>query len=463
MTSRQRWAVPNDLQYAIQILSDADVYTLMVMLLTSNLQSHWYHCWGEIVAWWNHMISLVQAMVCYQAVVWTIVEFAYMWCITRSVYTIRHWDELANYLFKVTSSSSTGQGINSLRLRDAYMRKKINHLAGAKPLSEPKLEYIVNSNLRNKFQWNLKRNLRIFIQENSFENVVRELAAILSRPQCVKHVTVGVKWKCYPLYCFRGLFEASTSPHHRSEVLCVNFDSLSFLGVLLVPKQSSQLFVSLGYLSTTSVCSHTLTHEVLVPYIRTTWTKPEMHPAPTVLHHRAADTALTTWMGRVFLKHSCVIKNFATLFDQTTYFTMFDEVWDISAPQGPLPVAMLAVRAFAVPWYRPARPEQHAYLYEMDGHHHGMCRWLNMLFSYSWMPAVSCAISCSSSCSQTKLGSYLSSSLAILSLLIKLPAEIYCSISGESKALLKVLAPRWRNCHYIDTIWVVKHLRPVSI
>ena len=43
---------------------------------------------------------------------------------------------------------------------------------------------IVNSKLRNKFQWFLKRNSSIFIQENAFENVVRKMAAILSRPQC---------------------------------------------------------------------------------------------------------------------------------------------------------------------------------------------------------------------------------------------------------------------------------------
>ena len=43
----------------------------------------------------------------------------------------------------------------------------------------------VDWNLRNKLQWNLKRNSYIFIQENSFENVVCEMAAILSRPQWV--------------------------------------------------------------------------------------------------------------------------------------------------------------------------------------------------------------------------------------------------------------------------------------
>ena len=40
----------------------------------------------------------------------------------------------------------------------------------------------VNSNLRNKLQWNLKRNSCIFVQENAFEYVVCEIASILSRP-----------------------------------------------------------------------------------------------------------------------------------------------------------------------------------------------------------------------------------------------------------------------------------------
>ena len=47
---------------------------------------------------------------------------------------------------------------------------------------------IDNWNLRNKLQWNLKWNSYIFIQENAFENVVWKMAAILSRPQCVKHM-----------------------------------------------------------------------------------------------------------------------------------------------------------------------------------------------------------------------------------------------------------------------------------
>ena len=45
---------------------------------------------------------------------------------------------------------------------------------------------IVNLNLRNKFQWNLRLNSYIFIQENAFENGVCKMAAILSGSLCVK-------------------------------------------------------------------------------------------------------------------------------------------------------------------------------------------------------------------------------------------------------------------------------------
>ena len=46
---------------------------------------------------------------------------------------------------------------------------------------------IVNLTLRNKLQWNLHRNLYIFIQKNVFENVIWKMSAILSRPECVNY------------------------------------------------------------------------------------------------------------------------------------------------------------------------------------------------------------------------------------------------------------------------------------
>ena len=61
-------------------------------------------------------------------------------------------------------------------------------LVGAKPLSEPMLEYCYfsNWNLSNKLQWNFNQNSNIFIQESALKNVVCEMASNLSRPQCVK-------------------------------------------------------------------------------------------------------------------------------------------------------------------------------------------------------------------------------------------------------------------------------------
>ena len=44
---------------------------------------------------------------------------------------------------------------------------------------------IVNWTLRNKLQWNFNRNADIFFHETALESVVCEMAAILSRPQCV--------------------------------------------------------------------------------------------------------------------------------------------------------------------------------------------------------------------------------------------------------------------------------------
>ena len=53
---------------------------------------------------------------------------------------------------------------------------------------------IVNSNPRNKFQWNLKWNSYIFIQENLFKNVICDKATILLRPQCVNGLVKETCW-----------------------------------------------------------------------------------------------------------------------------------------------------------------------------------------------------------------------------------------------------------------------------
>ena len=64
-------------------------------------------------------------------------------------------------------------------------------LDGAKPLTEPMLN-IVNWTLRNKLQWNVNGNSNIFIEENTFENVICKKMSLSSWPQCVnkKHVSL---------------------------------------------------------------------------------------------------------------------------------------------------------------------------------------------------------------------------------------------------------------------------------
>ena len=57
---------------------------------------------------------------------------------------------------------------------------------------------VVNWTLGNKRQWNFNRNTYIFIQENSFEDVVWKMVAISSQPQCVNHRCVLFFQVCKP-------------------------------------------------------------------------------------------------------------------------------------------------------------------------------------------------------------------------------------------------------------------------
>ena len=77
---------------------------------------------------------------------------------------------------------------------------------------------IVNWTLRNKLQWNFNRNSNIFIQENVFECVVCEMAAILSRPQCVNQEPLPeakmTQWT--KTYCIYHSHITSASWHLKS-------------------------------------------------------------------------------------------------------------------------------------------------------------------------------------------------------------------------------------------------------
>ena len=119
--------------------------------------------------------------------------------------------------------------VNSLRQRDAYMRRETNHLlimaCGLTVPSHYLNQWwsIVNWTLRNKLQWNFNRNLNIVIHENAFENVVCEMAAMLYRPQCVNclwevHSVRNLHW-----YSYRCIPSRTTSYH----IICkINYTSI---------------------------------------------------------------------------------------------------------------------------------------------------------------------------------------------------------------------------------------------
>ena len=80
-------------------------------------------------------------------------------------------------------------------IRSALVQIMAWRLFDAKPLSKPMLA-IVNWTLRNKLQWNFKQNTRLFINKNAFENIVCEIAVILSRERWVNAPAVTTALSC---------------------------------------------------------------------------------------------------------------------------------------------------------------------------------------------------------------------------------------------------------------------------
>ena len=88
------------------------------------------------------------------------------------------WFRWPDYLYHIRFQISSWYSMGRWKIYEIYLNQCWN---------------IVNSNLKNELRCNIKRNSCIFIQENVFENVVCEMASILSRPRCVNSSAVGNK------------------------------------------------------------------------------------------------------------------------------------------------------------------------------------------------------------------------------------------------------------------------------
>ena len=105
------------------------------------------------------LLRLIGWIVCVQTV-WNWIESIFSWVLT-------HWGRVTHICVHKLTITVSDNGLSPGR-RQAIVWTNI-----------------VDGTLRDKLQLNFRRNSNIFIQENAFENVVCEMASILSRPQCV--------------------------------------------------------------------------------------------------------------------------------------------------------------------------------------------------------------------------------------------------------------------------------------
>ena len=95
------------------------------------------------------------------------------------------WGQYANYSCDSSYASKTNVYKTKSRIRLHYEQFKIIRPQSLLNKSFDWDGIPALSTHWNTLQWNLKRNSYIFIQENAYENVVWQMAAILPRPQCI--------------------------------------------------------------------------------------------------------------------------------------------------------------------------------------------------------------------------------------------------------------------------------------
>ena len=84
----------------------------------------------------------------------------------------------------VTLAATAGTTTGALSLKTSYL--KFNYVAYSAPSHYlHQCWNIVNWTIRNKILWNFNQNTKLFIHENAFENIVCQMAAILSRGRWV--------------------------------------------------------------------------------------------------------------------------------------------------------------------------------------------------------------------------------------------------------------------------------------
>ena len=116
----------------------------------------------------------------------------------------------------------------------------------------------------NKLQWNLNWNSSILIQENAFESVIWKMAAILSRPQCVKLYHMTSVWNVVFIDSrikFQVLVSNSADAKYTESF--VHFGSSSFVTVMW--KKADYLLGTYGQLGLFGYYNHWQLTVVMMP------------------------------------------------------------------------------------------------------------------------------------------------------------------------------------------------------
>ena len=98
---------------------------------------------------------------------------------------VNHHSPLILFIFYPTLNLGQKCRFRSLELQLPVAMVRVRVGPGTKSTIQCWL--IVNWSLRNKFQWNLNWNTKLFIHENAFESIVYEMAPISSRGRWVKN------------------------------------------------------------------------------------------------------------------------------------------------------------------------------------------------------------------------------------------------------------------------------------
>ena len=151
--------------------------------IMSPVLGPWYDCLSnnDGTLKYMDMIASHDSTNCWMPVWWALRHL--WWSLTECNKALTYWGRVTHICVSKLTIIGSDKGLSSGRRQESW--------------------HIINSNLRNKLQWNFRHNSCIFIQENAFENVVWKMAAICLGLNVIMYLFIFTMRFCY---CFIVVF-----------------------------------------------------------------------------------------------------------------------------------------------------------------------------------------------------------------------------------------------------------------